>query len=115
MYCERNAITRVILEPNLCNLAERAYIRVQLPITLPPNSEPEPNIAVFCIDDREYFDYHPAPDEIFLLIEVARTTLNQDRIAKAPTYAKAKIPEYWVLDVQKRQVYVFRQLGVENY
>jgi Uma2 family endonuclease len=99
----------------LSRLLKQAYIRVQLPVTLPPNSEPEPDIAVVCIDDREYFDHHPAADEIFLLVEVAKTTLKNDRITKAPTYAKAKIPEYWILDVQERQVYVFREPEAESY
>lgn len=96
-------------------LVGQAYIRVQLPITLPPNSEPEPDIAVVHIDARRYFDHHPAPDEIFLLLEVAKTTLKNDSITKAPIYAKAQIPEYWVLDVQERQVSVFRQPGAETY
>lgn len=96
-------------------LADRAYIRVQLSITLLPNSEPEPDIAVVQIDEREYFDHHPTADEIFLLIEVAKTTLQSDRLTKALTYAKAKIPEYWVLDVQERQVHVFREPVGEAY
>ena len=96
-------------------LSLRATIRVQLPITLLPNSEPEPDIAVVHVDYHKYFDHHPAPDEIFLLVEVAKTTLKSDRIAKASTYAKAKIPEYWVLDVQERQVHVFRDPVGEAY
>lgn len=104
--CTANYLSRVL---------EQAYIRVQLPITLPPNSEPEPDVAVVRIDDHKYFDHHPAADEIFLLVEVVKTTLKNDRITKAPTYAKAKIPEYWILDVQERQVCVFREPGAENY
>ena len=96
-------------------LRNQAYIRVQLPITLLPNSEPEPDIAVVRIDDREYFDHHPTADEMFLLVEVAKTTLKSDRIIKASTYAKAEIPEYWVLDVQERQVHVFREPVGEAY
>lgn len=96
-------------------LLGRVTIRVQLPITLPPNSEPEPDIAVVRIDSRRYFDHHPAADEIFLLVEVAKTTLKNDRITKVPTYAKAKIPEYWILDVQERQVYIFREPEAETY
>ena len=99
----------------LSRLLEQAYIRVQLPITLPPNSEPEPDIAVVRIDNRQYFDHHPAADEIFLLVEVAKTILKNDRITKALVYAKAKISEYWILDVQERQVYVFREPGAETY
>jgi len=96
-------------------LTDQAYIRVQLPITLPPNSEPEPDIAVVRIDDREYFDHHPTVDEIFLLVEVAKTTLKSDCLTKALTYAKAKIPEYWVLGVEERQVHVFRKPVGEVY
>lgn len=91
-------------------LAGKVIIRVQLPITLRPNSEPEPDIAVVRIDSRSYFDNHPIPDDIFLLIEVADTTLTTDRKRKSVIYAQAEISEYWVLDIQNRQVYAFREL-----
>lgn len=96
-------------------LSLRATIRVQLPITLPPNSEPEPDIVVVRIDSQKYFDHHPAPDEIFLLVEVAKTTLKSDRTIKVPTYAKANIPEYWILDVEERIVNIFREPLGETY
>jgi Uma2 family endonuclease len=96
-------------------LAGKATIRVQLPITLRPNSEPEPDIAVVRIDAREYLNGHPTPDDIFLLIEVADATLRRDCQQKARAYAKAKIADYWVIDVNSRQVYVFREPGDETY
>ncbi|RUR86076.1 hypothetical protein PCC6912_09010 [Chlorogloeopsis fritschii PCC 6912] len=96
-------------------LANRADIRVQLPVTLPPNSEPEPDIAVVRFDSREYLDGHPTTDDIFLLVEVADRTLNRDCKQKARTYAKAKIADYWVLDVNMRQVYVFREPTDNSY
>lgn len=89
-------------------LASRATVRSESPVTLPPGSEPEPDIAVVAIDPREYSDHHPVPEAIFLLIEVADTTLDSDLKAKATLYAKANIREYWVLDVRRRQVHVFR-------
>jgi Uma2 family endonuclease len=92
-----------------------AYVRMQLPVTLRPKSEPEPDIAVVRIDPNEYGDHHPAPDEIFLIIEVADSTLLGDRQQKAPIYAKAGIPDYWILDVNTRQVYVFREPTQEGY
>ncbi len=96
-------------------LAGKADIRIQLPVTLRPNSEPEPDIAVVRIDPREYIGAHPTPDDIFLLIEVADSTLSRDRKKKSRTYAKAKIPEYWVLDVISLKVYVFRKPGKDGY
>jgi Uma2 family endonuclease len=96
-------------------LAGLALIRIQDPVTLSTNSEPEPDIAVVQIDPRLYQDIHPAPANIFLLIEIADTTLETDRKRKAPAYAKAGIADYWILDVNTRQVYVFREPGEENY
>ena len=96
-------------------LAGLVLIRIQDPVTLSTNSEPEPDIAVVQIDPRLYRDFHPAPANIFLLIEIADTTLETDRKRKAPAYAKAGIADYWILDVNTRQVYVFREPGRENY
>lgn len=109
------ATTQRVLKYFSCLLADRADIRVQLPITLRPDSEPEPDIAVVRIDSREYIGNHPTANDIFLLIEVADATLNKDRKQKARTYAKAKIADYWVLDVNARQVYVLREPGDTTY
>jgi Uma2 family endonuclease len=86
-------------------LRNRADIRVQLPITL-ITSEPEPDLAVVHINAGEYADHHPTPSEIFLLIEVAHTTLETDRQEKAPIYARTNITDYWILDIIKRQVFI---------
>ena len=96
-------------------LEEIAYVRMQLPITLKPHSKPEPGVAVVRIDPHEYSDRHPAPDEIFLIIEVADTTLLSDRQQKALTYARAGIADYWILDVNAHQIYMFRGPGATGY
>ncbi|NJR59040.1 MAG: Uma2 family endonuclease [Cyanobacteria bacterium CRU_2_1] len=92
-----------------------AYVRMQLPVTLKPKSEPEPDIAVVRIDANEYGDRHPTPDEILLIIEVADSTLLGDRQHKAPIYARASISDYWILDVNTQQVYVFREPTPDGY
>lgn len=88
--------------------AEKAWIRSQLPITIPPDSEPEPDVAIVRIDEQRYYDRHPHPEDIYLLIEVSDSTLNLDRNRKAKVYAKAMIPECWIVDVKNRRVFVFR-------
>ena len=95
-------------------LNNRAEIRVQSPITL-PTSEPEPDIAVVRIDPNQYADHHPTPEEIFLLIEIAYTSLNVERAEKAPIYARANIADYWILDVNSTQAYIFRHPSLEGY
>jgi len=91
-----------------------AYVRMQLPITL-SNSEPEPDIAVVRIDPNVYGEAHPNAKDILLLIEISYTTLNIDRAEKAPIYARANIPEYWILDISKRCVYIFRNPTESGY
>ena len=96
-------------------LSGRALIRIQDPIRLNSYSEPEPDIAVVRIDPRLYLDHHPTPNEIFLVVEVADTTLERDRKQKALAYAKAQILDYWILDVNTQRVYIFREPGTEAY
>lgn len=95
--------------------AGKAWVRSQLPVTIPPDSEPEPDIAIVRIDERRYFDRHPHPEDIYLIIEVADSTLSKDRNKKARIYARANILEYWILDVKNQRVFVFRQPENEVY
>jgi len=95
--------------------AGKAWVRQQLPITIAPNSEPEPDIAVVKIDSKRYRDRHPTPEDVYLLVEVADSILSCDRDRKVQIYAKANIPEYWIIDVNQRQVLVFRQPVGETY
>ncbi|HBB33895.1 MAG TPA: hypothetical protein DDZ80_30010 [Cyanobacteria bacterium UBA8803] len=96
-------------------LAGKAWIRTQLPIAIAPNSEPEPDIAIVRIDAQRYRDRHPIPEDIFLLIEIADSTLRPDRTSKAQIYARAGIPEYWIVDINRRQLIVLRQPQAEAY
>lgn len=95
-------------------LRDLAHVRMQLPITLSA-SEPKPDIAVVKIDPGAYANHHPTSSELFLLIEVAHTTLNIDRQEKAPIYAKANIVEYWILDIIERRVYTFCKPSNQSY
>lgn len=96
-------------------LAGRALLRFQDPVQLNDFSEPEPDVAVVHIDPLDYEDHHPTPAEIFWLIEVADSTLRRDRDLKAPVYGRSSIREYWILDVQERCLYVFREPGEAGY
>uniref|UniRef100_B8HVB3 Putative restriction endonuclease domain-containing protein n=1 Tax=Cyanothece sp. (strain PCC 7425 / ATCC 29141) TaxID=395961 RepID=B8HVB3_CYAP4 len=78
-------------------------------------SEPEPDLAVVHLDPLDYEDHHPTPAEIFWLIEIADTTLKRDCDLKAPVYGRSLVPEYWILDLQQRCLYVFRQPGSSGY
>ena len=82
-------------------------IRVQMPLALDPDSEPEPDIAVVLGSPRDYRDAHPTSAE--LIVEVADSTLAYDRERKAKLYAQAGIQEYWILNLLDRQLEIYRQ------
>jgi len=80
-------------------------IRVQKPLVLGLDTDPEPDIAVVRGQVRGNTD-HPTLAE--LVVEISDTTLNADLTDMAELYATAGISEYWVLDVDGRRLFVFR-------
>ena len=96
-------------------LADRTLVRLQDPVHLSDYSEPEPDIALVKPDPFFYEDHHPQPSEIYLIIEVADTTLKRDRDFKATVYARSGIADYWILDIANRQLYVFRDPQANHY
>ena len=81
-------------------------IRPQLPLALGPRSRPEPDIALIPRVLPRSRDN--APGAADLVIEVSDSSLSLDRNIKASLYAKAKIPEYWILNVKSRRLEVRR-------
>ncbi len=90
-------------------LSDRVTIRAAKPITLPDESEPELDIAIVQRLGREYIEHHPYPENIFWLIEYANSSLDKDLNIKTKIYAEVGIAEYWVLNLKKRQLIVFRE------
>jgi Uma2 family endonuclease len=90
-------------------------VSIQEPIQLNDISEPEPDLAIVRGDMFDYAQHHPQPAEIHLIIEVADSTLKYDCQVKDKHYAKANIPDYWVVDLKNRQVHVFRNPTPTGY
>jgi Uma2 family endonuclease len=89
-------------------LAGKADVRFNGPITL-PDSEPEPDIAIVRLPESAYNNRHPEPDDIFWVVEVAKTSLKKDLDLKTAIYAIAAIQEYWILDLSNTRIIVFRE------
>ncbi|MCJ8279341.1 MAG: Uma2 family endonuclease [Rivularia sp. ALOHA_DT_140] len=96
-------------------LDDKANIRQAKPITLPNNSEPEPDIAIVKPLGREYLEHHPYPEDIFWLIEYSNSSLEKDLETKTKIYAEVGIIEYWVVNLKKRELIVFRQPSDGGY
>ncbi|NER48030.1 MAG: Uma2 family endonuclease [Symploca sp. SIO1A3] len=84
-------------------------VQIQDPIVLDDYSELEPDLALLRLEPREYIDAHPTAADTYLVIEVADSSFKYDSETKAKLYAQSNIADYWVLDVVKRQLHVFRQ------
>lgn len=90
--------------------AGRWRVRCQQAVRLPDqDSEPEPDLALVRRRPEGYRTQHPGPADIFLLIEVANTSVALDRGRKLALYAQAAVAEYWVVNVGERVVEVYRE------
>lgn len=90
-------------------LGDRALVRQAKPITLPNQSEPEPDIAIVQPLGRAYLSHHPYPEDIFWVIEYSESSLAKDLNIKPEVYAEVEIPEYWVVNLKQRKLIVFRE------
>jgi Uma2 family endonuclease len=80
--------------------------RVQMAITT-ADSEPEPDIATVRGDDADYESRHPGPADTALIVEVANTSLAEDRGVKLRVYARAGISVYWIVNLNDRSIEVY--------
>ncbi|MGH9071260.1 MAG: Uma2 family endonuclease [Acidimicrobiales bacterium] len=96
-------------------VGDRALVSVQCPVQLDDYSEPEPDLALVK-HGLDSPDGHIAmASDVFLIIEVADSTLNWDVNYKAPRYARAGVPQLWVVDVTAMEVRVFADPRPDGY
>ncbi len=96
-------------------LAGKAIVRVQNPLIMDDLSEPEPDIAVVIRKENYYADKHPSAEDVYLAIEVADFSLEKDRQIKLPIYAGARIPEFWIINLEKQELEVYQSPFKEQY
>ena len=82
----------------------RAVVSIQGPTRLNDESEPQPDIMLLKWRDDYYEGGHPRPADVLLLIEVSDTTVDYDRNTKLSAYARAGIPEVWIVSRQDRHI-----------
>lgn len=94
----------LLLEELVILLARRARLRVQEPIILSDDSEPEPDVVIARNRDDNYLSSHPEPADILLVIEVSDSTLKYDRTTKLSLYAETGISNYWIFNLVDNQL-----------
>jgi Uma2 family endonuclease len=81
-------------------------VRTQMPVALDDESAPEPDVVVVRGRHTDYIDHHPTRPA--LLVEVADDSLSFDRRRKGSLYARARIADYWIVNVNQRVLEVYR-------
>lgn len=96
-------------------LGKQVLIRIQNPVELSTYSQPQPDLALVRRRNDYYENRHPQPSDIFLLIEVADSTLETDREVKIPLYARSLILEAWIINCNNQSLEVYRYPTDNNY
>jgi Uma2 family endonuclease len=91
------------------------YVRSNKPVRIPPRSKPEPDHAVVRGKVRDYSRRSPEPADVALVVEIAESSLTDDRKLMALVYGNAGIPIYWIVNLVDRQVEVYTVPHADGY
>ncbi len=88
----------------------------QVTIRLAEGFTPDPDFVLLrCKEEGYRGENRPTVADVLLVIEVADSSLSRDLGLKSLAYARAGVPELWVVDIPHRQVYCFTQPSPEGY
>lgn len=83
------------------------HVSTQCPLSIGDASDPKPDVAVVEGSEDDYIERHPTT--AVLIVEISDSSLEYDQIVKASLYAKAKVPDYWIVDLKDRRLEVRRR------
>ena len=91
------------------------FLQTQMPIAIPPSSEPEPDISVIRGAIEDFREGPPAGRDALLVLEVADSSLRRDLRVKLPIYAKGGVPEYIVINLKENVILIHRRPEGTDY
>jgi Uma2 family endonuclease len=89
-------------------VARSAITHVQNPVVLNDRTKPQPDVVLLRYTADFYSGREVTASDALLVVEVADTSLDYDRLTKVPLYASAGIAEVWLVDLTQNQVEVYR-------
>ena len=95
-------------------LGDKIVFSAQDPIRLDDFSEPEPDVALLVPPIENYDDHHPTPKDIFMVMEIAESSLEKDR-GKAFNYARNDIRQYLLLNLNAGEIEDYREPAADGY
>lgn len=107
---KRHASCVDVLNDSLTEQSRRRYIvRVQSSIRLHDLSSPQPDIALLVRRKDFYRHQLPSAADVLLVIEVSDSSLEYDRRKKLPDYARAGMPEFWIVNLIEDRIEIYTQ------
>lgn len=100
-----NRLTKILVQ----QVGDDAIVSVQNTVQLNDWSEPQPDIAIVHPRVDSYDGELIQANDVYLLIEIADSSLHYDREEKLPRYASAAIPEVWIIDVKQHMIEQYTQ------
>ena len=94
---------------------DTVIVGVQNPVQVSECTEPQPDVVLLQFRDDDYETAHPVPSEVLLLVEVADSTVDNDRDVKIPIYARSLIQEVWLVNLVENCLEVYRQPTLNGY
>jgi Uma2 family endonuclease len=95
------------------NRRDDVLVAPQSTFEIHSRSAPEPDVVVLRTAASQH--QRPSPKDTVLVVEVADTSLAHDRYTKAPLYARAGVPEYWIVDLNGERIEVYREPSPAGY
>lgn len=92
-----------------------AVMRVQDPIQLNNKSEPEPDLVLARMPDVRYMLHHPKPEDIYVVLEAADSTLAYDRDELGPWLAQNGVLQFCLLNIRGRELEDYREPSSNGY
>jgi Uma2 family endonuclease len=96
-------------------LGDAAIVRVQGSVVLDGYGEPEPDLVLLRSRDDFYVDVDATAEDALLIVEVADGSEGYDRLTKAPLYARYRIPELWIADLNRDRIGIYRDPTPTGY
>jgi Uma2 family endonuclease len=106
-----NQLSNALFQPT----NNRWIVSTQNPLHLGPKSEPVPDLMLLRPRDDFYSTSLPVAADVFLIVEVADSSLERDREDKLPIYAKAGIVEVWIVNLPEQQIEIYRDPNPAGY
>lgn len=109
------ALTARLTKFFIMAVGDAAVVSPGGPVNLGDFSEPQPDVLLLRPRQDFYAGKIPDASDVLLLIEVSDSTLAFDQGTKRALYARHGVTEYWIVDVEGKNLHIHREPAAHGY